>query len=301
MAINRAQLRKQLEPGLNAVFGMAYRQYPEEWREAFMVENSDRAYEEDQLMTGFGAAAVKAEGAGVQFDNASEMWTARYDMVNIALAFSITEEAQDDNLYGNIGKKLSRALARSMQYTKEVRGANILNNGFDSNFTGGDGKELFATDHPLASGGTFANELATPADLSETSLEDICIGISGFVDDRGLPIMARAKKLIVPKELHFEAQRILYSDLRPGTADNDINAVKRSGSIPDYCVNHYLTDTDAFFVTTDVPDGLKHFVRKSIRTSTEGEFNTGNILYKSSERYAFGWTDPRGAYASPGA
>lgn len=301
MAINRSQMRKQLEPGLNTIFGLAYRQYPDEWKELFAVETTERSTEEDQLVMGFGAAAIKAEGAGIMFDTASEVWTARYDMLTIALGFSITEEAQDDNLYGNVAKKYTRALARSLQYKKEVMGANIFNNGFNTSYTGGDGKALFATDHPLAGGGTFANKLVTPADLSETALEDVDIAIAGFVDERGLPMMIKPKKLHIPKELTHEAERLLYTDNRVGTADNDINSIKRRGMLEGYSVNHYFTDPDAWFVSTDCPDGLKHFVRQPVRTKTEGEFNTGNILYKASERYAFGWTDPRGGFASEGA
>lgn len=302
MAINRSQLRKQLEPGLNTLFGLEYKRYPEEWREMFSVESTERATEEDQLVAGFGAAPVKAEGAGVQFDTASEAWTALYTMITVALAFSITEEAQDDNLYGNIGRKYTKSLVRSLQYTKEVRGANIFNYGFNSSYKGGDQKELFATDHPLAGGGTFANELQTPADLSETALEDASIAIAGFVDERGIPMMVQARKLVVAKENTFEADRLLFTDHRVGTSDNDINSIKHRGVIPEgFVVNHYLTDPDAWFILTDCPDGLKHFVRRPVRTMTEGEFNTGNILYKASERYAFGWTDPRGAFGSAGA
>jgi Mu-like prophage major head subunit gpT len=302
MAINRAQLARQLEPGLNTVFGLEYNRYPEEWKNIFEIESSNRAFEEDQLMMGFGPAQLKAEGAGISFDSTSELWTARYTMVNIATGFSITEEAQDDNLYGNVGKKLARAMARSLQHSKEIRGANVLNNGFDSNFVGGDGKQLFATDHPLGKGGTLSNTLSTPADLSEAAIEDATIAIAGFVDDAGLPVMVMPKRLIVPKELNYEAQRILYSNGRVGTPDNDLNAIKELSAIPEgYSLNHYLTDPDAWFIITDCPDGLKHFKRMPVRTMTQGEFNTGNILYKGQERYAFGWTDPRCAYGSAGA
>lgn len=302
MAINRAQLARQLEPGLNTIFGLEYKRYGEEWKEIFDIESSERAYEEDQAMMGFGAASVKAEGSGVTFDTTSELWTARYTMVTVATGFAITEEAQADNLYGNVGKKLARAMARSLQHSKEIRGASILNNGFDSNYVGGDGKELFATDHPLGGGGTLANELTTAADLSEAALEDACIAISRFVDDRGLPVMVKPVKLIIPNDLEFEAARILFSGQRVGTSDNDLNALKYRGSIPGgYSINRYLTDTDAWFIKTDCPDGLKHFRRQSVQTMTHGEFNTGNILYKGQERYAFGWTDPRCAFASAGA
>lgn len=302
MPITRSQLRKQLEPGLNTLFGLEYKQFPEEWTEIFDVESSNRAFEEDQLMSGFGAAAIKQEGAGVQFDTAAEVWTARYVMQTVALAFSITEEAQDDNLYGNIARKYTKALVRSLKYKKEVLGANILNNAFDSNYTGGDGVELLATNHPLSGGGTFSNELATPADLSETALEDATIAIRGFVDERGIPMMVKPKKLIIAPENMHEASRLLYSDKRVGTGDNDINSIRKNGSIPEgFVVNDYLTDPDAWFIKTDCMDGLKHFKRRPVRTKTEGEFNTGNILYKASERYAFGWTDPRGLYGSAGA
>lgn len=302
MAMNRNQFRKQLSPGLNTVFGMEYVRYPEEWRNIFMVENSEKAFEEDVLMSGFGNASVKAEGAGVDFDNGQEAWTARYNHETIALAYSMTLEARMDNLYGNIGNKFSKALARSLQNTKEVKGANILNYAFTAANAFGDGKELCATDHPLTGGGTFANELITPADLSETSLEDATIAISQFVDERGLPVQVSGKKLIIPTQLQFEAQRILYSDLRVSTADNDTNALKDMGILPGgYSINHRLTDPDAWFIITDCPDGLKHFVRMAVSTSTENEFNTGNFLFKAMERYAFGATDPRGIFGTPGA
>jgi hypothetical protein len=302
MAINRAQLRKQLEPGLNTIFGLEYKRLPEQWKELFEMDSSNRAFEEDQLMSGFGAAAIKAEGSGIQYDTASEAWTARYTMQTVGLAFSITEEAQDDNLYGNIGKKYTKALVRSLKHKKEILGANIFNNAFNSSYTGGDAKELLATDHPLAGGGTFANELATPADLSETALEDAYIAICGFVDERGIPQMIRPKSLVIPKELVFEAERLLNTTGRVGTADNDINALKSTGVIPGApIVNNYLTDTDAWFILTDCMDGLKHFNRRSIRTKMDTEFNTGDFKYKADERYAFGWTDPRGIFGSAGA
>lgn len=302
MAINRNQFRKLLEPGLNTVFGLDYRRHPEEWRDIFDVETSQKAFEEDVMISGFGAAAVKAEGAGVSYDTAAQVWTARYVAETIALAFSITDEAIKDNLYGNIGSKYAKALARSLIHTKEIKGAAILNNGFNSNYKGGDGKELFATDHPLAGGGTFANELATPADLSEAALEDAIIAIAGFVDERGIPVSVMPRKLIIPTALQFEAQRLLYSDGRPGTNDNDLNAIKKLGMFPEGVkVNRRLTDPDAWFIKTDCPDGLKHIVREGVSTKTEPEFNTGNFRYKASERYVFGWTDPRGGFASAGA
>lgn len=301
MAMNRAKFRKQLQEGLNATFGLEYRKWPEEWRQIFDVEQSQKAFEEDVLMFGFDAAPVKSEGGSVKFDEGGEAWVARYVHETIALAFAITEEAEEDNLYGSLGAKYARALARSMQHTKEVKGANILNNGFDSNYPGGDGEPLFSTAHPLVQGGTFQNELSTPADLSETSLEDAIIRISEFVDDRGLQIKVMGKKLIVPPELSFVAARILYSPGRPGTADNDINVINQQDYLPNgHAVNHYLTDADAWFIKTDVPDGLKHMVRKNVQRGVEGDFETGNMRYKARERYINGWTDPRAAFASPG-
>lgn len=300
--LNRAQFKKQLQEGLNTNFGLEYKRYPEEWRMIFDVENSSKAYEEDQLLSGFGAAVVKAEGSAVSYDEGSEAWTARYTAETIALAFAITEEAEEDGLYGSLGAKYARALARSMRHTKEIKGASIFNNGFSSSYAGGDGKELFATDHPLEGGGTFANELSTAADLSEASLEDAVNGIEAFVDERGIPIAAMARKLIVPTGLQFTAHRILKSTLRSGTGDNDINAMKSMGLFPDGVVkNHRLTDSDAWFIKTDVPDGLKHFKRKGIKRKVEGDFETGNMRYRARERYVFGWTDPRGAFGSPGA
>ena len=302
MAINRTLFRKQLEPGLNVVFGLDYKRYKEEWREFMDTETSVKAFEEDVLVSGFGAAPVKAEGAGVQYDTAKEVWTARYTHETVALAFSITHEAIKDNLYGNLGTKYARALARSLIHTKEVKAANILNRGFNSSYTGGDGKELFATDHPLDGGGTFQNELTTGADLSETALEDACIEIAGFVDERGIPVSVMPRKLIIPRQLQFEAQRILYSDLRSGTPDNDTNAMKDMGMFPEgFAVVRRLTDPDAWFIKTDCPDGLKHISREGVQTSTEVEFNSANFRYKAMERYINGWTDPRGAFGSPGA
>ena len=299
--MNRAKFRKQLQEGLNTTFGLEYRRYPEEWRYLFDVERSRKAFEEDVLVAGLEGAPVKAEGAGVTYDEGAEAWVARYHHETIALAFQITEEAEEDGLYGSLGAKYSRALARSLQHTKEVKGANIMNFGFNSLFPGGDGKELFATDHPLWGGGTLSNELATPADLSETAIEDILILISEFVDERGIPIMVQGKSLCIPTQLQFDAARILYSAGRPGTADNDINAMKHKGSLPGgYMVNHRFTDPDAWFIKTDCPDGLKHMSRLTVRRGVEGDFNSGNMRYKARERYSFGWTDPRGAAGSSG-
>jgi len=302
MAISRSQLVKELEPGLNALFGLEYSRYENEHAEIFITETSDRAFEEEVMLTGFNGAEVKQEGAPVVFDQATEAYTSRYTHETIALAFAITEEAIEDNLYDRLASRYTRALARSMANTKQVKAAAVLNNAFNSSFTGGDGKELIATDHPLANGGTFSNELATAADLNETSLEQSLIDIAAFVDERGLRIAIQGRKLIVPKELQFTAERILKSPLRVGTADNDINAIKNMGMIPEgYRVNHFLTDTDAFFIMTDAPNGLKHFVRSPIKTAIEGDFDTGNVRFKARERYVFGFSDPRGIFGSPGA
>ena len=302
MAISRAQLVKELEPGLNALFGLEYNRYENEHAEIFASETSDRAFEEEVMLTGFKAAPVKSEGAGVAFDDAQESYTARYTHETIAMAFAITEEAIEDNLYDRLAGRYTRALARSMANTKQVKGANVLNNAFDSSFTGGDGKELCATGHPLTSGGTFRNELSTAADLSETSLEQSLIDISAFVDERGLKIALQGVKMIIPKELQFTAERILRSPQRTGTADNDINALNNMGMVPQgYRINHYLTDTDAFFIMTDAPNGLKQFVRAPIKTAIEGDFDTGNVRFKARERYLFGFSDPRGVFGSPGA
>jgi hypothetical protein len=303
MAINRAQVKKQLQEGLNTVFGLEYKRYPEQWRDIFEVGNETRkAYVEDVLMTGFGGAQTKGEGSSVAYDSAQEGWVSRYVFETIALAFAITEEAEEDNLYMDMGSKLSKAMARSFQYTKNVKGANILNNGFDTNYTGGDGKPLFATDHPLVGGGTYSNKLSTAADLSETSIEDLLILQSKLVDDRGLPIQSQSKKLIVPVELQFVAERIMKSANRVGTADNDINAVKNLGLIAGgYSVNNFLTDNDAFFLTTDVNDGLKFIQRKAVSGGVESDFDTGNMRFKKRERYVFGWSDARCAVASAGA
>jgi hypothetical protein len=300
--LNRADFRKQLQEGLNAVFGLEYTRYPEEYRAVFDVENSTKAYEEDLLEVGFGEAPEKPEGESVQFDEAGESWVARYYHITVALAFAITEEAEEDGLYGSIGAKMSRALARSLQHTKEIRGASVLNNGFNASFTGGDNLSLFSASHPLQGGGTLSNILATAADLSETSLEEMLILISTWTDDRGIPLSARAIKLIIPPQLRFIAQRILKSDFRPGTGDNDINAVKSLGEMSaDPAVNHRLTDPDAWFIKTDIPDGLKHFVRKAVSRGVEGHFETGNVRYKARERYSFGWSNWRGAAGTPGA
>jgi len=302
MAISRSQLVKELEPGLNALFGLEYNKYENEHAEIFQSEASDRAFEEEVMLSGFGSAPVKQEGANVSFDQATESFTARYTHETIAMAFAITEEAIEDNLYDRLASRYTRALARSMANTKQVKAANVLNNAFDNSFTGGDGKELCATDHPLANGGTFRNELATAADLSETSLEQSLIDIAAFVDERGLKIALQGVKLIIPKELQFTAERILKSPQRVGTADNDINAMASMGMIPQgYRVNHYLTDTDAFFIMTDAPNGMKMFVRSPIKTAIEGDFDTGNVRFKARERYSFGFSDPRGIFGSPGA
>jgi hypothetical protein len=302
MAISRSQLVKELEPGLNALFGLEYSRYENEHAEIFITETSDRAFEEEVMLTGFNGAEVKQEGAPVVFDQASEAYTSRYTHETIALAFAITEEAIEDNLYDRLASRYTRALARSMANTKQVKAAAVLNNAFNSAFTGGDGKELIATDHPLANGGTFSNELATAADLNETSLEQSLIDIAAFVDERGLRIAIQGRKLIIPKELQFTAERLMKTPLRVGTADNDINAIKNMGMIPEgYRVNHFLTDTDAYFIMTDAPNGLKHFVRSPIKTAIEGDFDTGNVRFKARERYVFGFSDPRGIFGSPGA
>ena len=302
MAISRAQLVKELEPGLNALFGLEYARYENEHTEIFITESSDRAFEEEVILSGFGAAPTKSEGSAVTFDDAQEVYTARYTNETIALAFSLTEEAVEDNLYDRLSARYTRALARSMAHTKQVKAAAILNNAFDSSYTGGDGLELISTAHTLANGNTFANEPTTAADLNETSLENGLIDVSNFTDERGLKIALRGMKLVVPAQLQFIAERLLKSELRPATADNDINAVRSLVMVPEgYTVNHFLTDTDAWFMLTDAPNGLKHFQRTPIRTAMEGDFDTGNVRYKARERYVFGWSDPRGIYGSPGA
>jgi hypothetical protein len=301
MAISRAQLVKELEPGLNALFGLEYRQYADETKEIFDTESSDRAFEEEVMLSGFGNAAVKPEGQGIQFDDAQETFTARYTNETIALAFAITEEAIEDNLYDRLASRYTKALARSMASTKNVKGAAVLNNAFNSSYAGGDGVELCSAVHPTLAG-TFSNEPATAADLNETSLEQAIIDISAFTDERGLKIAARGMKMIIPPQLQFTADRLLNTAGRTGTADNDINAIKNMGMIAGgYTVNHYLTDTDAWFVKTDVPNGLKHFNRSPIKTTMEGDFDTGNVRYKARERYVFGFSDPRGIYGSKGA
>ena len=302
MAISRSQLVKELEPGLNALFGMEYDRYDAQHAEIYDTESSDRAFEEEVMLVGFGNAQTKAEGAGVSFDSASEAFTARYNHETIALAFALTEEAMEDNLYDRLGARYTRALARSMSHTKQVKAAAILNNAFDSNFAGGDGKELCATDHPLAGGGTFRNELATAADLNETSLENSLIDISTFVDERNMIIALRGTKLIVPTQLQFVADRLLESTLRTGTADNDVNAINNMGMLPEgYVVNNFLTDPDAFFIKTDTPNGFKHFERTPMSTGMEADFDSGNMRFKARERYSFGFSDPRCVFGSPGA
>ena len=301
MAISRQQLVKELEPGLNALFGLEYKRYDNEHAEIYDTENSDRAFEEEVMLSGFGNAQTKAEGQGVSFDDAQETFTSRYQHETIALAFAITEEAIEDNLYDRLASRYTKALARSMANTKQVKAANVLNNAFDSNFKGGDGKELCADDHPTLSG-TFKNELSTSADLNETSLEQSMIDIAALTDERGMKIAARGVKMIIPSELQFTAERLMKSQGRTGTADNDINAINSMGMVPQgYVVNHFLTDSDAFFIKTDVPNGLKMFVRAPIKTAMEGDFDTGNVRYKARERYSFGISDYRGLFASPGA
>ena len=302
MAISRQQLAKELEPGLNALFGLEYKNYENHHAEIFDVENSDRAFEEEVMLGGFAQAAVKPEGSGVSYDQANESFTARYTHETIALAFSITEEAVEDNLYDSIAKRYTKALARSMANTKQIKAANVLNNGFNSSFTGGDGVELFSDAHPTLSGSNQRNELSTASDLSETSLEQALIDIRAFKDERGLKIAARGLKLIIPSALQFTAERILKSPARVGTSDNDLNAIASKGMMPQgYVVNNYLTDDDAFFIKTDVPNGMKMFNRAAIKTAMEGDFDTGNMRYKARERYSFGFSDWRGMFGSPGA
>jgi hypothetical protein len=302
MAISRAQLLKELLPGLNALFGMEYARYGEEHKEIYETETSERSFEEETKLSGFSAAPVKNEGAAIAYDNAQEAFTARYNHETIALGFSITEEAIEDNLYDSLSSRYTKSLARAMAYTKQVKAASVLNNGFSATYPGGDGKALFATDHPLVSGGVNSNEPATPADLNETSLEAAVIQIAAWTDERGLLIAAKPRKLIVPPALQFVATRLLETELRVGTNDNDINALKNNGSIPEgYTINHFLTDPDAWFLMTDVPNGLKHFIRTPLQNSMDGDFDTGNVRYKARERYSFGWSDPLGAFGSPGA
>jgi phage major head subunit gpT-like protein len=304
MAISRAQLMKELLPGLNALFGMEYKRYAEQHKEIFDTENSDRSFEEETKLSGFGAAPVKTEGAAIAYDNAQEAFTARYTHETIALGFSITEEAVEDNLYDSLSSRYTKALARAMAYTKQVKAAAVLNKAFTGagNPTYGDGQVLCSTAHPLVSGGTNSNRPAVAADLNETSLESAVIQIAAWTDERGLLIAAKPKKLILPPSLQFVATRLLDTDMRVGTADNDINAIRSMGAIPGgYTVNNWLTDTNAWFLTTDIPNGLKHFVRSPLSTGMEGDFETGNVRYKSRERYSFGVSDPLGIFGSPGA
>jgi hypothetical protein len=302
MAISRAQLLKELLPGLNALFGLEYARYGEEHKEIYETETSERSFEEETKLSGFSAAPVKNEGSAIAYDNAQEAWTARYNHETIAMGFSITEEAVEDNLYDSLSSRYTKALARAMAYTKQVKAAYVLNQGFNASVTYGDGVSLFSTQHPLISGGVNSNRPATAADLNETSLENAVIQIAAWTDERGLLIAAKPKKLVVPPALQFVATRLLETELRVGTADNDINAIKNNGSIPDgYTINHWLTDTNAWFLTTDVPNGLKHFVRTPLQNSMDGDFDTGNVRYKARERYSFGVSDPLGVYGSPGA
>jgi len=301
MAISRAQLLKELLPGLNALFGLEYARYGEEHKEIYDTETSERSFEEETKLSGFSAAPVKNEGSAIAYDNAQEAFTARYTHVTIAQGFSLTEEAIEDNLYDSLSGRYTKALARSMAYTKQVRAASVLNTGFTV-ANGGDGQPLFSASHPLVSGGTNSNIPTTPADLNETSLEAAVIQISLWTDERGLLIASKPRKLIVPPALQFVATRLLETELRVGTADNDINAIKNNGSIPEgYTINHYLTDTNAWFLCTDVPNGMKHFVRTPLQNSMDGDFDTGNVRYKARERYSFGFSDPLGMFGSAGA
>jgi hypothetical protein len=302
MAISRAQLLKELLPGLNALFGLEYARYGEEHKEMYETETSERSFEEETKLSGFSAAPVKNEGSAIQYDNAQEAWTTRYNHETIALGFAITEEAIEDNLYDSLSARYTKGLARAMAYTKQIKAASVLNNGFSSAYVGGDGVALFSSQHPLVNGGTNSNTPATQADLNETSLEAAVIQIAAWTDERGLLIAAKPKKLILPPALQFVATRLLDTSLRVGTNNNDINALKNNGSIPEgYTINHYLTDSNAWFLTTDVPNGLKHFVRTPLQNSMDGDFDTGNVRYKARERYSFGWSDPLGIYGSSGS
>jgi hypothetical protein len=302
MAISRAQLLKELLPGLNALFGLEYAKYGEEHKEIYETETSERSFEEETKLSGFSAAPVKNEGSAIQYDNAQEAWTARYNHETIALGFSITEEAVEDNLYDSLSARYTKALARGMAYTKQVKAAYVLNNAFSASVVYGDGVSLCNTAHPLVSGGTNSNRPTTGADLNETSLENAVIQIAAWTDERGLLIAAKPRKLVVPPSLMFVATRLLETSLRVGTTDNDINALKNNGSIPEgYAVNHFLTDSNGWYLTTDVPNGLKHFVRTPMATSMDGDFDTGNVRYKARERYSFGWSDPLGIFGSPGS
>jgi len=302
MAISRAQLLKELLPGLNALFGLEYARYGEEHKEIYETEKSERSFEEETKLAGFSAAPVKNEGSAIAYDNAQEAFTARYNHETIALGFSITEEAVEDNLCDSLSARYTKALARAMSYTKQVKAASVLNNGFTASYTGGDGVALFSTAHPLVNGATNSNRPSTNADLNETSLENAVIQIAAWTDERGLLIAAKPRKLIIPPALMFVATRLLETNLRVGTTDNDVNALKNNGSIPEgYTVNHFLTDSNGWFLTTDVPNGLKHFERTPLSTSMDGDFDTGNVRYKSRERYSFGWSDPLGCFGSPGS
>lgn len=302
MAISRAQLLKELLPGLNALFGMEYARYGEEHKEIYETETSERSFEEETKLSGFSAAPVKNEGSAISYDNAQEAWSTRYTHETIALGFSITEEAVEDNLYDSLSARYTKSLARAMAYTKQVKASAVLNNGFTSGYNGGDGVPLFSTAHPLISGGVNSNTPSTQADLNETSLEAAVIQIAAWTDERGLLIAAKPKKMVVPPSLQFVATRLLETNLRVGTADNDINAIKNNGAIPEgYAINHFLTDNNAWFLTTDVPNGMKHFVRTPLSTSMDGDFDTGNVRYKSRERYSFGWSDPLGMFGSSGS
>ena len=302
MAISRAQLLKELLPGLNALFGLEYARYGEEHKEIYDTETSERSFEEETKLSGFSAAPVKNEGAAIAYDNAQEAWTARYNHETIALGFSLTEEAIEDNLYDSLSARYTKGLARAMSYTKQVKGASVLNNGFSAAYVGGDGVSLFSASHPLVNGDVNSNRPSTGADLNETSLEAAVIQIAAWVDERGLLIAAKPQKLVVPPQLQFVATRLLETSLRVGTTDNDINALKSNGSIPGgYTINHFLTDNNAWFLTTDVPNGMKHFVRSPLANSMDGDFDTGNVRYKSRERYSFGWSDPLGMFGSPGS
>jgi hypothetical protein len=302
MAISRAQLLKELLPGLNALFGLEYARYGEEHKEIYETETSERSFEEETKLSGFSAAPVKNEGSAIAYDNAQEAWTARYNHETIALGFSLTEEAIEDNLYDSLSARYTKGLARAMAYTKQVKAAAVINNGFSAAYAGGDGVALFSTAHPLVSGSTNSNTPTVAADLNETSLENAVIQIAAWTDERSLLIAAKPRKLIVPPALQFVATRLLETELRVGTTDNDINALKNNGSIPEgYTINHFLTDANGWYLTTDVPNGMKHFVRTPLSNSMDGDFDTGNVRYKSRERYSFGWSDPLGMYGSPGA
>ena len=302
MAISRAQLLKELLPGLNALFGLEYARYGEEHKEIYETETSERSFEEETKLSGFSAAPVKNEGSAIAYDNAQEAWTTRYNHETIALGFSITEEAIEDNLYDSLSARYTKGLARAMAYTKQVKAAAVLNNGFSAAYPGGDGVALFSTAHPLVNGSTNANTPSTQVDLNETSLEAAVIQIAAWTDERGLLIAAKPKKLIVPPSLMFVADRLLETELRVGTTDNDINAIKNMGAVPEgYTVNHFLTDTNGWFLTTDVPNGMKHFIRTPLQNSMDGDFDTGNVRYKSRERYSFGWSDPLGIWGSSGS